>query len=145
MSPGGFETQTRFFWMKMGNHGSLGCLVTWQWGNHCLGAHCWEEFVSTAKILPSATWQKFLTPGHCLHTQCFLSVHLSHPAQCLCLFSSFFLSPWLLIMPVTGSSWSNKDALTFEGWNMYTEDDQACAWKEVRDNTCHSRGSTHPY
>lgn len=114
-------------------------------GDHSLGAHCWEVFVSIAKMLPSATWWKFLTPSYYLHTQCFLSIHLSHSVQCLCLFSSFYLSSWLLSMPDMGSSWCNKDALTFEGWNMYTDDDQACARKEVRGNACRSRGRTHSY
>lgn len=71
-------------------------LVTWQWGDRYLRAHCRAAIASAAEVLPSATWGEFLT------TLKAFSFTFLHSVWFLWLFSSFFLSPWLLIMPSYG-------------------------------------------
>ena len=65
-----------------------------------LGTHSWEALVSTAQMLPSATWGQLPTPA----TTVFSAISLSS-FRILCSSSacrSFLFSPWPLLMPSYG-------------------------------------------
>lgn len=127
--------------MKMANHGSPPTWVQlghWHRGDQYLQAHHWE---ASAVCSMNATKSHLKAISHPLPPLPYAMFYLYHPVLPP---SAIFLSPWPLLMPSMGCSYSDKVIPTFKNWNIHTDDKEAYIWQAASVNACCSyQGAGH--